>query len=74
MPRPKNEDLIRLEDVQALILRLTGQVRCRATVYNWAVKGRKGYVGENIKLKTTRRLGVFFTTEAWVKEFIEEIG
>ena len=74
MPRPKNEDLIRLEDVQALILKLTGITRCRATIYNYIRNGRKGYTGENVKLKSARRMGVFFTTEAWVKEFIEKIG
>jgi len=74
MSRPKNEDLIRLDDVQALILRLTGITRCRATIYNYIRKGRKGYTGENVKLKSARRLGMHFTTEAWVLEFIKEIG
>ncbi len=74
MPRPKNEDLIRLDDVQAIIVKLTGVTRCRATIYNWVLKGRKGYTGENVKLKSAKRLGTFFTTEAWVQEFIERIG
>ena len=74
MPRPKNEDLIRLEDVSALIVRLTGVRRCRATVYNYVRKGRKSYTGENVKLKSAKRMGTYFTTEAWVKEFIERIG
>jgi len=74
MPRPKNEDLIRLEDVQLLIVQLTGISRCRATIYNWVRKGRKGYTGENVKLKSAKRLGVYFTTEVWVNEFIERIG
>lgn len=72
--KPKNEDLIRLDDVQAMILNLTGIRKCRATIYNWVIKGRKGYTGENVKLKSSKRLGILFTTEAWVKEFIEGIG
>ena len=74
MPRPKNEDLMRLDEVSALILELTGVLRCRATIYNYVRKGRKGYTGENVKLKSTKRLGILFTTEAWVEEFIEGIG
>ncbi len=72
--KPKNEDLIRLEDVQALILKLTGISRCRATIYNWVRNGRKGYTNDNVKLKSAKRLGTLYTTEAWVQEFIGRIG
>ncbi len=68
--KPKNADLIRLADVQAMIMELTGQTRSRATIYNWATKGRRGGDEQRIKLKTTRRLGVYYTTRKWVLEFI----
>ncbi len=71
---PKIEDLIRLIDVPALLTKLTGTTRGRATIYNWATKGRRGYANEFIKLKIVRRLGTMFTTEEWVMDFIKEIG
>lgn len=71
---PKREDLIRLIDVPALLTKLTGVTRSRATIYNWATKGRRGYANEDIKLKIVRRLGTMFTTKEWVEEFIREIG
>ena len=71
---PKKENLIRFEDVPALLTELTGQTRSRATIYNWATKGRRGYTNEYIKLKHTKRLGTMFTTREWVMEFIGEIG
>ena len=71
---PKNEDLIRLDDVPALLVKLTGQTRSRATIYNWATKGRYGCIGDKIKLKITRHLGRFLTTEEWVMDFVRKIG
>lgn len=72
--KPFNKDLIKLDDVCKLLLELTGVTRCRATVYSWVTKGRENYVGQIIKLKTTRRLRRFYTTKEWVKNFIREIG
>ncbi len=74
MPKPKTEALMRLDAVPALLIKLTGETRSRATIYNWATKGRHGYAGEKIRLKTTRRLGMFLTTEEWVMQFVKEIG
>lgn len=72
--KPRNADLIKLDDVPALLLELTGVTRCRATVYKWSRYGRINYLSTNIKLKTTRRLGTYYTCRRWVLEFIEQIG
>ena len=74
MPKPKKVDYIKLNDVPKLILELTGVTRVRATIYNWVWKGRLNYAGDMIKLKASRRLGIHYTTKAWVLKFIEEIG
>ncbi len=74
MKKPKNENLIRLIDVPVLLIQLTGMTRSRATIYNWATKGRRGYANEYIHLKTVKRLGTIFTTKDWVMDFIREIG
>ncbi len=68
--KPKNVDLIKLDDVPALIFEETGVKRCRATVYNWTVKGRLNYANEHVVLKSTKRLGQTFTTKKWLLEFI----
>ena len=72
--KPKNSDLIRLGEVPKLILELTGVVRVRSTIWSWTWKGRSSYSGQKIKLKTTKRLGMVYTTKTWLEEFIREIG
>lgn len=72
--KPRNIDLMKLDDIPKLILELAGVTVCRATVYNWAKNGRQNYVGEKIKLKTTRRLRRYYSTKQWVLDFIKEIG
>lgn len=73
--RRKNEDLIKLDDVPRLLLELTGVTRCRSTVYQWVVKGRLNYTDSAmIKLKVSTRLGRYYTTRAWVEEFIKAIS
>ncbi len=72
--KPKNIDLMKLDDIPKLILELTGVTVCRATVYNWTKNGRQNYVGGMTKLKTTRRLGRYYSTKQWVLDFIKEIG
>lgn len=72
--KPRNEDLIKLDNVPKLLLELTGVTRVRSTVYNWVQKGRANYTGQIIKLKATRRLGLLYTTRQWVLDFVQEIG
>ena len=67
-------DYIKLKDVLELIYKLTGIRRCRATIYNWVIKGRPDYLHQNIKLKVKHRLGCLYTTEQWVVEFIEAVS
>lgn len=74
MPKPKNSDLIKLEDIPPIIREMTGVDRCRATVYNWAKKGRAAYDGTTVKLTTSKRLGALYTTRAWLDIFIRRVG
>ena len=73
MPKPKNSELIKLDDATATVIELTGVTRCRATIYNWARVGRKAYDGTLIKLIVSRRLGTLYTTRAWLEIFIRRI-
>lgn len=72
--KPKNKDLIKLDDVTRVIFELIGVKRTRSTVYNWAKNGRASYAGVIIKLRTTMRLRRLYTTRQWVLDFIKEIG
>lgn len=72
--KPKNEDLLKLDDVGKLLLELVGVTRTRSTIYSWVKKGRTDYVGSIVKLQTTRRLGRLYTTRQWVLNFIKAIG
>lgn len=74
MPKPKDKDLIRLEKVPGIIKELTGVIRTRVTVYNWASKGRIGQHGQKIKLITYRRVGQLYTTQDAVIKFLKELG
>lgn len=52
----------------------------RKTVYNWALRGNdpKGQrnvpLNEKIKLRTTRKLGHYYTTRLWLEEFFMAIN
>ncbi len=72
--KPKNVDLIKLDDVPTLLTELLGVTRNRSTIYNWVRHGRSDYHGRNVKLKTTVRLRKHYTTKQWVLDFIREIG
>lgn len=66
--------LIKLGKVPALIMELTGVVRTRVTVYNWARAGRISAHGQRVKLRTDNRLGQLFTTKEDVIKFLQELG
>lgn len=70
---PKRKDLIKMRDIPALILEMTGATRTRASVYVWMKKGIRAYDGSTIKLKSTKRLGHLYTTKAWVEDFLRGI-
>ena len=69
----KREDLIKMRDIPALILEMTGTTRTRAAIYMWIRKGIRGYDGGKVKLKTTKRIGHIYTTKKWVEEFLRSI-
>ncbi len=72
--RPKNEDLMTLNKVPAVLMDLIGVTRKRATIYQWVVKGRADTHGQIVKLKAYNRLGRYYTTEACLIEFLKAIG
>lgn len=74
MPKPKNLDLMSLDKVPAILRDLTGVTRTRCTVYNWASQGRINAHGQNVKLKTYKRLGQYYTTKEAVIKFLQELG
>jgi hypothetical protein len=72
--KPRNEDLIPVEKVPALVLELTGVTRGKPLIYSWIRKGRISQHGQIVKLKATKRLGTWFTTKEWLMNFINEVG
>jgi len=74
MPRPKDSDLIRLNDISPLVYEMTGQKRCRATIYNWGKNGRRVSGGRRLKLVVYDKLGKLYTTKQQLLTFIAAIG
>ena len=73
--RPKHDELIKIVDVPAVLFRIWGVKRGPEAVYKWVKLGRKANAGTRIvKLKTTKLLGSRFTTEAWLRDFVEGIS
>ena len=69
----KRENLIKMRDIPALVLEMTGVTRTQAAIYMWIRKGLKTYEGPKVKLKTTKRLGHLYTTREWMEEFLRRI-
>ena len=74
----KNEKLIPINAVPALLVELTGVSRGIDTIYKWIKRGKgKGcrtLDGRMVKLETTKRLRQIFTTKKAVIKFIEDVG
>ena len=68
------KQLVRLSDVPAILLELTGVTRTRGCVYKWAQDGRTSYDNVPIRLKTIHKMGQIFTTREWVEAFITKVG
>ena len=66
--------LIKIADVPAILLELTGVHRQRLTIYNWINKGCRTNDARIVKLKTKKRMGQIFTTRARLEEFIKAVG
>ena len=62
-----------VNEIVDYIYRLTGLVRTRQTIYKWAKVGKKTSTNQAVKLRIITRLGRFYSTETWVREFIERI-
>ena len=69
----KRENLIKMRDIPALVLEMTGVTRTQAAIYMWVRKGLKTYDGTKMKLKMTKRLGHLYTTRVWMEEFLRRI-
>jgi hypothetical protein len=72
--RPKNKDYIKLDIACEVVEELTGMKRCRASLFNWAQKGRRSKHGLIVKLRAVRRGHNTYTTKEWLVDFIRSIG
>lgn len=61
--------MIKLCDIPAVVKKITGQEITRQTAYNWRKFGRQG-----TKLKATKTLKGFVTTEEWLREFLTNLS
>ena len=64
---------IKLADVPVVVFGFIGIRVTKCTVYNWAKKGVKDYVGTNNKLKSYLIANKLYTTKADVKIFLEKV-
>lgn len=60
---------LKLGEVPAYIYNKYGVEVSRQTVYNWAKKGVRG-----IRLRTIRKANKWWTTAAWVDDFVTDTG
>ncbi len=74
MPKPKDEEYIRLATIAPMVYELTGVSRSPDTVKKWVLAGRISKHGVRIKLKHSKRLGLYYSTRKWLQEFIDEVG
>jgi hypothetical protein len=66
--------LLKLADVPAYILKISGVLVKVRVIYDWIHKGKKRYTGHKLKLRATQRCGIWFTTEGWVQKFLRELN
>ena len=71
----KEVKLLKLVEVPAIVLKMTGLTVSRQTVYNWASIGRRlRGTQDHVHLKVMRKIGQLFTTEKLIHNFLIEIG
>jgi hypothetical protein len=68
------EKLIKIVDVPAILIELTGVTRGKQTIYNWIRIGCRTNDARIIKLKSKKRMGQIFTTRSAVENFIKAVG
>ena len=77
MPRLRGKmkqcEIIKVRDVPAVVLALTGVSVTPATAYRWVSVGRRNYAGGTSKLRTTRRAGHPYTCKIWIEDFLREL-
>ncbi len=69
----KNEKLIPISAVPAILATLTGVTRSKATVYNWVRHGCRTTDARIVKLGAEFKMDQWFTTMPQIEAFIEEI-
>jgi len=74
MPKPKNDEYLRTGQCSAFIFEKYGVNRSRSCIYNWIRVGRASPHGELVKLRTTKKLGITYTTKAWLMEFVAQVS
>lgn len=72
MKKEERTDWLRVSDISAYVEHRTGVGVHRTTIYHWIHKGRMAYSGETVKLRVEKRRCIYFTTEEWLDEFLQE--
>ena len=71
--KPSKEDYIKIQDVCAVIKKVTGHERTRQTVYNWIRHGKRAYSGEVVRLQAAVRFGQMYITREWLLTFLRQL-
>jgi len=66
--------LLKIADVPAYIHKVSGVLVKVRAVYVWTKKGKRRYTGHMLKLRSTLRCGIKFTTEGWVDKFLRGLN
>ncbi len=66
--------LLKMCDVPAYIHKVSGVLVKNRVIYTWTHKGKRRYTGHMLKLRSTLRCGIRFTTEGWVDEFLRGLN
>ena len=74
MGKPKDEEYIKLANAAPLVYEISGVHRGVWALQKWSRKGRRSACGKTVRLKTSKRLGLVYTTRKWLVEFIKAVG
>ena len=70
----KEGRFLRLSNVPAYILKISGVVVKRRVINDWVNKGKRCYTGRLIKLRAINSCGLWLTTTVWVEEFLRKLN
>jgi len=67
---------IKLRDVPAVLMKLTGVKRSRKCVYNWMTVGKRAYSGKDkrVMLGHEKVMGEYYTTRGDIEDFLTRIA